>query len=80
MEFSRHFVFLYALLSYILVCPSQASTAAFSNATAAPTATVRNGTLVGRYLGGTWDQDLFLGIPLVNLLRPVPSTLKGRLS
>ena len=28
-----------------------------------PTATTSNGTYVGRYLGGDWQQDLFLGIP-----------------
>ncbi len=37
-------------------------TAAASNASS-PIATVKNGTLAGRYLGGQWDQDLFLGIP-----------------
>ncbi|GAW15396.1 hypothetical protein ANO14919_048050 [Xylariales sp. No.14919] len=31
--------------------------------TPVPKATVKNGTINGRYLAGTWDQDLFLGIP-----------------
>ena len=34
---------------------------AFNNVSA-PTATVKNGTLAGKYLPG-WDQDAFLGIP-----------------
>lgn len=56
-------VFLLELAFSTSTYSSQIQRAAFSNDTAAPTAAIRNGTLVGRYLGHDWDQDLFLGVP-----------------
>lgn len=49
-------------LSSIISTANAQSTAA-ADQTPAPTASVKNGTYVGRYLSQGWDQDLFLGIP-----------------
>jgi carboxylesterase type B len=47
------------LINILLISSSLAT----AGKTEIPTVIVKNGTLNGRYLEGTWDQDLFLGIP-----------------
>ena len=56
-----HFIFHLSTILCLLLQYTQA--AIYANSTGDPTATIKNGTLIGRYLGGDWDQDLFLGIP-----------------
>ncbi|MCJ1312992.1 hypothetical protein MMC25_006668 [Agyrium rufum] len=51
---------LYLVISFLCINSSQAQR--YGNVSA-PTVQVTNGTYVGRYLGGQWDQDLFLGMP-----------------
>ncbi|KAI1755789.1 alpha/beta-hydrolase [Xylaria castorea] len=48
------------MLSYVF---SLVPTALADNITSIPSVTVKNGTIHGRHLTETWDQDLFLGIP-----------------
>ncbi|KAI0975702.1 Alpha/Beta hydrolase protein [Xylaria arbuscula] len=50
-------------LCLLLTVSSWASTALASSETLVPSVTVANGTINGRYLAESWDQDLFLGIP-----------------
>ncbi|TGJ83340.1 hypothetical protein E0Z10_g5432 [Xylaria hypoxylon] len=50
------------LCIFLTIC-SGVATAQADYETPTPRVTVKNGTISGRHLAETWDQDLFLGIP-----------------
>ncbi|KAI0862859.1 alpha/beta-hydrolase [Xylaria cubensis] len=54
---------LVSVLSCVFFSLVKAAPAAGNNTTSIPNVTVKNGTIHGRHLAETWDQDLFLGIP-----------------